>query len=215
MDRPRIANYDVCCLEVLAAEAAEALAAGELVVFPTDTVYGLAARADRQSVVRRIFAAKRRPAERPLPLLLADAAHLDQAARDVPPAARALADAFWPGPLTLVVPRSDRVPLWVTAGEDTVGVRVPDHPLARAILRMAPFLVAVTSANMSDEPAPATAAECAASLAEPPALVLEAGPLPGTASTVVEVTSAGVRVLRPGPVTAEQIDDVLRRSSNA
>ena len=88
---------------------------------------------------------------------------------------------------------------------------MPDHPLARLILRMAPFLVAVTSANLSDEPTPATAAECADALAEKPALVIEAGELPGTASTVVEFTSAGARVLRPGPITQEQIDEVLRR----
>ncbi len=211
MDRPHVATYDACCLEVLAAEAAEVLAAGELVLFPTDTVYGLAARADREHPVLHIFAAKRRPADRPLPLLLPSAEALDDAARDVSPAARALAEAFWPGPLTLVVQRSDRVPSWVTAGAGTVAVRVPDHPLARLILRMAPFLVAVTSANLSDEPTPSTAAECAASLAEQPALVIEAGQLPGTASTVVEVTAVGLRVLRLGPITAEQIDEVLRR----
>ena len=211
MDRPHLTNYDACCLEVLAAEAAEVLAAGELVIFPTDTVYGLAARADREHPVAHIFSAKRRPHDRPLPLLLPSADALADVAREVLPAAHALAEAFWPGPLTLVLQRSDHVPSWITAGADTVAVRVPDHPLARLILRMAPFLVAVTSANLSDEPTPSTAAECAASLAEQPALVIEAGELPGTASTVVEVTSAGARVLRPGPVTQDQIDEVLRR----
>jgi len=207
--KPKIVAVCDCCLEEIATQAATVLEAGGLVVMPTDTVYGLAARGDDRGAVERIFAAKRRPADRPLPVLLASAAALDEVARDVPPAARALAQAFWPGPLTLVVPRSARIPAWVTAGGDTVGVRVPDHVLARTILRSCSFPVAVTSANLSDEPTASTAVACAEALAEPPDLVLEEGVIAGAASTVVEVAGDRVHILRPGPITGAALRSAL------
>jgi L-threonylcarbamoyladenylate synthase len=208
MTASRVLSAGACCAEESARAAAEALAAGGLVVLPTDTVYGLAARADDEAAVARIFATKRRPPDRPLPVLIADTADLDWVAARVSPGARAFADAFWPGPLTLVIPRSDRIPDWVTAGAGSVGVRVPDHPLARLILRLCDFPVAVTSANLSDEPTASTAAGCAASLALAPELIIEAGVIAGAASTVVEVTDCGFAVLRQGVVA----EDDLRRA---
>lgn len=209
MSGPEVLDVCTCCIEEIAAHARDVLEAGGLVVMPTDTVYGLAARGDDRGAVERIFKAKRRPAGRPLPVLLPSVATLDEVARDVPPAARVLAEAFWPGPLTLVVPRSDCIPAWVTAGEDTVGVRVPDHVLARAILRLCSFPVAVTSANLSDEPTPSTGVACAEALADAPDLVLEEGLIAGTASTVVEVRRDGWRILRAGPISEGAIRAAL------
>lgn len=209
MSQTEVISVCGCCIEEIAARACEVLQVGGLVIMPTDTVYGLAARGDDRRAVERIFAAKRRPADRPLPVLLPSVAALDDAAREVSATARLLAEAFWPGPLTLVVPRSDRIPAWVTAGEDTVGVRVPDHLLARAILRLCPFPVAVTSANLSDEPTRSTAVACAEALAIRPDLVLEEGLVAGTASTVVWVGDRGWHILREGPVTEAAIRAAL------
>ncbi len=196
-------------MESIVAQAVAALAAGELVVMPTDTVYGLAARGDVEAAVGRVYEAKRRPPDRPLPVLVADAADLERYGRDVPEAARKLAAAFWPGPLTIVVPRSEAIPAWVTAGEETVGLRQPDHPLAIAILRAAAFPVAVTSANISGDATPWRAKDCAAALAVAPAVVVEAGPLSSKPSTVVKVEGEKVTVLRAGPIGVEQMREVL------
>ncbi|MBC7287203.1 MAG: threonylcarbamoyl-AMP synthase [Armatimonadetes bacterium] len=194
--------------EEIVAAAARALSNGDLVIIPTDTVYGLAARADREDAVRRVFEAKRRPPDLPLPVLVPDVAAMNRYAHPSP-AAVMLARAFWPGPLTIVVPRSEAIPPWVTAGEDTVGLRQPDHALAIAILRAVPFPVAVTSANISGVSTAPTAAECAAELALPVALVIEAGPLRGKPSTVLAFTDDDVCILRQGPISEMQIRAVL------
>ena len=196
-------------IETIVSQAVAALADGELVIIPTDTVYGLAARADVEESVLRIYAAKRRPADRPLPVLVARREQLFSYARDVPEAALRLSEAFWPGPLTIIVPRSQAIPVWVTAGENTVGLRQPDHPVALTILSAAPFPLAVTSANISGSDTPRCAGECAAMLAEPVAVAIEAGPLATKPSTVVKVQGDVVVVLRLGPITREQIQEAV------
>ena len=196
-------------MDEIVSRAVAALAGGELVVMPTDTVYGLAARGDVEAAVMRIYAAKRRPAERPLPVLVPDVAALRRYGRDVPETAEVLARAFWPGPLTIVVPRADAIPAWVTAGKDAVGLRQPDDPLALAILRAADFPVAVTSANISGDATPWRAQECVAALAESVAVAIEAGPLVSKPSTVVKVDEGGVTVLRAGPISAAQLCEAL------
>jgi L-threonylcarbamoyladenylate synthase len=194
----------------LVARAARTLAEGRLVVLPTDTVYGLACRADDEAAVRRLFAVKRRSQEKALPLLLPEAGALTEVAAEVSAAARKLAEVFWPGPLTLVVRKAPLIPALVTGGRDTVGVRVPDLPLTQAILASCDFPVAVTSANLADQ-SPATAvAELPEALRQRVALIVDAGRCPGQrASTVLDVSVAPPVVLREGPVTAEQIAKAL------
>jgi L-threonylcarbamoyladenylate synthase len=184
------------------ARAMEVLRAGGLVVLPTDTVYGVAAHALLPAAVARLYDAKGRSAEKAIPLLLADVDGLRQVASTVPPAAWALARRFWPGALSLVVPRSPYVPDVVTGGGDTVAVRVPDHPVPRALIRRLACPLAATSANRSGEPAPVTAREAQVALADWVALVLDGGPCPGgLASTVLDLTASPPRVLRPGPLS--------------
>ena len=143
----RVVETSALVAEEIAAQAAAVLARGGLVVLPTDTVYGLAANANLESALRRIFAVKQRLGDNPLPILLADADDITQAAAEIPAVARQLAEHFWPGPLTIVLPKSPAISDLVTAGQPTVGLRVPDHALARTILRRADFPVAVTSAH--------------------------------------------------------------------
>lgn len=190
-----------------------ALTRGELVVLPTDTVYGLACRADDDSAVQRLFAAKRRPLTKPLPLLLENAEALAQLSSRIEERALRLARRFWPGPLTMVVRKSSAVSDLVTAGQPTVGVRVPDLPLTQAILENAPFAVAVTSANFSDENPACSVSDLPHELLRQVALVIDAGPCPGmTPSTVVDVTSTPPQVVRRGPISEDQIRAALAAS---
>jgi L-threonylcarbamoyladenylate synthase len=182
------------------------LRAGELVAFPTDTVYGVGAVAWDAAAVAGLYTAKLRPGDKAIPILLADPADIEQVARDLPPAARRIAEAFWPGPLTLVVPKAARVPDEVTAGGDTVAVRIPDHDLARDLIRAVGAPLATTSANLSGQPSPVTAQDVAAQLSGRIPFILDGGPCPGgVASTVVDLTGPSPVVLRPGPITLEQI----------
>ncbi|HEY0675926.1 MAG TPA: L-threonylcarbamoyladenylate synthase, partial [Immundisolibacter sp.] len=144
--------------DALIARAVELLRAGQLVALPTETVYGLGADALNPAAVARLFALKGRPAEHPLIIHLPPEAALEDWAAEVPPAARALAAAFWPGPLTLILPRGPRVPRAVTGGQDTVALRVPDHPLALALLRAFGSGIAAPSANRFGRLSPTTAA---------------------------------------------------------
>ncbi len=199
------------------AEAAAVLRRGGLVAFPTETVYGLGAAALDADAVARIFAAKGRPAHNPLIVHLAAADELPRVARSVPPLAARLAAAFWPGPLTLVLPRRPEVPDAVTAGLDTVAVRVPAHPVARALLAAAGVPVAAPSANPYQRVSPTTAAHVVALLGDRVDLVLDGGPATvGIESTVVDVTGAVPVLLRPGGVGAAAIEAVvgpLRRAA--
>ena len=192
--------------------AARALAAGKLVILPTETVYGLACRADDDVAVRRLHEVKQRAPQQALALVLPDIAALAQVAQVSAPAQR-LAAAFMPGPLTLVMRKTAAVSAQVTGGRDTVGVRVPDLPLTQAILAACAFPVVATSANLAGEPPATQVAELAAELCEAVALIVDAGPCPGgEASTVVDVTVTPPVVLRAGPVAAEDIRAALGHS---
>jgi len=191
-----------------AAEAARVLRAGGLVVLPTDTVYGVAA-AIEAAAIDRIFAAKQRPPERAVPVLLADAGAAPLVTQAFPAAARRLAAAFWPGPLTIAVPRRDDLPPNLTQ-LPTVGVRVPDHAAARAILAAAGGALAVTSANRSDEPPACAVADAIAALGERVALYLDGGLCPGgVPSTVIALEDGAPRVLRAGPITEPMLRAAL------
>ncbi|MEK3760846.1 L-threonylcarbamoyladenylate synthase [Paenibacillus sp. FSL P4-0338] len=189
-------------------EAATLLRNGETVAFPTETVYGLGADARNTAAVEAVFAAKGRPSDNPLIVHIARREDLERLVTEVHPVASALIDAFWPGPLTLVLPVRPGVlsPL-VTAGLDTVGVRMPDHPVALALLRAADCPVAAPSANRSGRPSPTLAAHVLEDLAGFIGGVLDGGAAGvGLESTVVQVQPDGtVAVLRPGGITAEQL----------
>lgn len=196
--------------EAAIAAGAKALAAGRLVAFPTETVYGLGANALDPDAVAAIFAAKGRPTDHPLICHVASADALAPLVAEVTPAARALAGAFWPGPLTLVMPRSRAVPDAVTGGRDTVAVRVPAHPVALALLRAFDGPVAAPSANRFGRPSPTTAADVADELGDAVAVILDGGPCEiGIESTVVDLTCDPPQVLRPGRISAEQVAQVL------
>ena len=163
------------------------------------------------AAVGKLYTAKLRALDKAIPVLLADPADIALVARDLPPAALRIAEHFWPGPLTLVVPRAERVPDEVTAGGDTVAVRVPDHDLARALIRAAGAPLATTSANLSGQTSPVTAQEVAAQLGERIALILDGGRCPGgVPSTILDLTQPQPRILRPGPISLEQILGILR-----
>ena len=180
------------------------LRSGGLVAFPTETVYGLGADALSRPAVERVFAVKGRPRSDPLIVHVGGMADLALVAESVPAVATALAEAFWPGPLTLVVPRGRRVPPLVTAGLDSVAVRAPSHPVARALIAALGRPVAAPSANRFGRVSPTSAAHVMADLGSTVDLILDGGPCPvGVESTVVDCTATPPRVLRPGGVPLE------------
>ncbi|MFZ5880064.1 MAG: L-threonylcarbamoyladenylate synthase [Chloroflexota bacterium] len=185
-------------------QALRVLRAGGLAAFPTDTVYGLGALACDGPAVESIYAAKQRPVEKAIPVLIADLEDLDKVAAHIPDLAKKLAARFWPGPLTLVVPKEPTLPAAISAS-DTLAVRIPDHPAARALLRAAGPM-AVTSANISGQPSPTDADEVLRQLNGRIPLVLDGGPTPGgIPSTLVDCLGAQPTLLRPGPLTLEQL----------
>jgi L-threonylcarbamoyladenylate synthase len=190
--------------------AADVLRGGGLVAFPTETVYGLGANALDAAAVARIFAAKGRPANNPLIVHVADAEAARPLAADWPDIAARLAERFWPGPLTLVVPRSESVPDVVTGGGPTVALRVPAHPVARALLQTANLPVAAPSANLSSALSPTRAEDVLHDLNGRINLVLDGGPTPGgLESTVLDVMPSPPRLLRPGLVTPAALAEVI------
>ncbi len=192
--------------------AAALLRAGELVGIPTETVYGLAADASNPAAVAKIFAAKGRPADHPLIVHLPDASHLDRWAVDIPDSARQLAAAFWPGPLTLILKRADGVSDVVTGGQDTVGLRVPSHPLALELLREFDGGLAAPSANRFGRISPTTAAHVREELGERVAMVLDGGPCAvGIESTILDLSGDAPAILRPGMLDTDAIARVLGR----
>jgi L-threonylcarbamoyladenylate synthase len=192
------------------ARAAAILRAGGLVAFPTETVYGLGAHALDRAAVLRIFAAKGRPADDPLIIHVHDVENVADLAAAIPPSVHALGSRFWPGPLTMVVRRSRAVPLEVTAGLDTVAVRIPAHPIARALIAAAALPVAAPSANLFSRPSPTRAAHVLEDLAGRIDMVIDGGPTTvGVESTVIDLTASTPTVLRPGAITLEMIRSVL------
>lgn len=196
------------------ARAARLLRDGQLVSFPTETVYGLGADAHNAGAVRRIFAAKARPANHPLIVHIADASMLPRWARVIPPGAGALADAFWPGPLTLILPRMPEVGDAVTGGQDSVGLRVPGHPVAQALLASFAAIggegIAAPSANRFGGVSATTAQHVADDFGHEIALILDGGPCRhGIESTIVAFTDGEAMLLRPGAVPTAQLERVL------
>jgi L-threonylcarbamoyladenylate synthase len=192
------------------ARAAELLRAGEVVAFPTETVYGLGADAGNADAVARIYALKGRPSAHPVIVHLAAAGRLDEWAVDVPEGARRLAHAFWPGPLTLVLKRAPQVPDAVTGGQDTVGLRVPSHPVAQALLAAFGGGVAAPSANKFGRVSPTLAEHVFADFALAVPLILDGGATNvGIESTIVDLSGGGPRLLRPGGVAAAAIEEAL------
>lgn len=186
---------------------------GELVAFPTETVYGLGADASNPAAVAKIFAAKGRPADHPLIVHIPDASHLERWARDIPDEAYALANAFWPGALTLILKRQSAVPDAVTGGQDTVGLRVPHHPLALALLREFNGGIAAPSANRFGRISPTTAQHVRDDLGAAVALILDGGPCQvGIESTIVDLSGPRTLILRPGMISAIDIGRVLGRT---
>lgn len=184
------------------AEAAGWLARGFPVVFPTDTVYGIGGMPFDAAAVERLYIAKGRPAEKGIPILLADAADVDKVALSVPPLAQGLIDRFWPGPLTLIVRRAPGLPDAISP-DDTIAVRVPDHPIARSLIRAVGGAVATTSANLSGAAPARSGAAALSSFFGVAAAVVDDGPSPGGhPSTIVDCTKTRPVITRPGPLTA-------------
>jgi L-threonylcarbamoyladenylate synthase len=191
-------------------KAAEILRSGGLVAFPTETVYGLGADATNAQAVAKIFAAKGRPSGNPLIVHVADSEIAKRYAAEWPAVAQKLATEFWPGPLTLVVPRGSKIAPITTAGLDTMGIRCPDHVMALQLLREFDGPVAAPSANRSNRISPTTAEHVRRELGETVGLILDGGPCRvGIESTVVDVTSHGVAILRLGAITRDQIQQLI------
>ncbi|MFB7999639.1 L-threonylcarbamoyladenylate synthase [Streptomyces sp. NPDC056002] len=191
-------------------KAAGVLRGGGLVALPTETVYGLGANAEDPAAVARIFQVKGRPPSHPLIVHIGGAEQLDDWVEDVSETARLLAERFWPGPLTLVLRRGSRVPLEATGGLDTVAVRVPDHPVALALLSTFGGGVTAPSANRFGSVSPTTADHVRAELGDAVDFVLDGGACEvGVESTIVDVTGDAPSILRPGGVTREDLEAVL------
>lgn len=184
--------------------ALEILLSGGLVAFPTDTVYGVGSLAFHQQAIESIYVAKDRPMEKAIPVLIGDNEDLSKVAEEIPIFAMKLIDRFWPGPLTVLVPKNRTLPEAISAAS-TVGVRVPDHDIARALLRLAGPL-AVTSANISGQSSPTTAEEVYAQLNGRIAMILDGGETPGgIPSTLVDCTGDEIQILREGPITKAEL----------
>ena len=182
-------------------QAGALLRAGEVVGIPTETVYGLAANALDPMAVARIFEAKGRPQDNPLIVHIADLESVKDIATEFPPEAQALADAFWPGPLTIILPKQDRIPMVTSGGLNTVGIRFPSHPMAQAIIRAAGVPLAAPSANTSGRPSTTTAQHVMEDLNGKIAAVVDGGPCSvGVESTVVSLCGERPRLLRPGGI---------------
>ena len=193
-------------------EAARLLQRGEVVAFPTETVYGLGADATLGEAIAKIFAAKGRPSDNPLIVHIASVEQLGQVVTDVPNYAKKLMDAFWPGPLTLVLPKSAEISSVTTAGLSTVGVRVPDHPTALRLLEAANIPIAAPSANVSGRPSPTKAAHVFEDLNGKIPAILDGGDCEiGLESTVLDCTTEIPVILRPGNVSKEQMEAVIGR----
>lgn len=190
--------------------AADLLRQGELVALPTETVYGIAADARNEEAVHKIFAAKGRPQDNPLIVHIYGMEMLEGIVSKVPERARKLAEAFWPGPLTMVMPRGPEVSDVTCAGLDTVGVRMPSHPVVQAVIRTSGVAFAAPSANLSGKPSPTNAQDTLADMDGRLPLILDGGESAvGVESTVISVVGPQPMLLRPGYITKEQMEAVL------
>ncbi|WP_134683409.1 L-threonylcarbamoyladenylate synthase [Brevibacillus migulae] len=195
------------CSQVV--DAAHLIREGELVAFPTETVYGLGANAFSDEAVEKIYHAKGRPSDNPLIVHIGDMDQLHEVAREVPEMAYPLIERFWPGPLTLLLPKAEKIATQVTK-LDTVGVRMPDHPLALALIRAARVPIAAPSANRSGRPSPTMAEHVRQDLDGRIAAILDGGETGvGVESTVLDLTVSPPMILRPGGITREQLHEVL------
>lgn len=191
--------------------AGKLIAEGELVAFPTETVYGLGGDALDPDASRKIYAAKGRPSDNPLIVHIAEFDDMKRVAREVPEQARKLADAFWPGPLTMIVWKSDAVPEATTGGMQTVAVRMPNHPVALELIRRSGCLIAAPSANTSGRPSPTESQHVAEDLSGKIAMILDGGPVGiGIESTIIDLTEEKPMILRPGYITPEMLSEVLQ-----
>lgn len=191
-------------------KAGELLRAGEVVAIPTETVYGLAANAYDGNAVSKIFKAKGRPQDNPLIVHIAKVETLSDLVAEVPEAAKKLAAAFWPGPLTMILPKSEKIPDAVSAGLPTVAVRMPSHPVAHAVIEAAGVPLAAPSANLSGSPSPTNAKYVLEDMHDRIPLILDGGSSAvGVESTVITLATARPRVLRPGGITVEQLRALL------
>lgn len=197
-----------CAADLL--EAAQLLAEGQVVGIPTETVYGLAADARNPEAVAQIFAAKGRPADNPLIVHIASVEQLGEIAVEVPPLAHRLAERFWPGPLTMILPKRSSIPSITSGGLDTVGIRMPSHPVARALIQLSGVPLAAPSANISGYPSPTTAAHVLRDMQGKIAAVVDGGSCSvGVESTVIALEGTDtVRILRPGYVTKEMLEEI-------
>ncbi|HWN95872.1 MAG TPA: L-threonylcarbamoyladenylate synthase [Methylomirabilota bacterium] len=199
-------TYTPSLFDAAVARAAEALRRGELVALPTETVYGLAANAFDATAVEKIFRAKGRPSHNPLIVHVSDLAMAQRCAAAWPELADRLAAAFWPGPLTMVLPRSKEIPDAVTAGGPTVGIRWPSHPIMQAVIRATGFPLAAPSANRSNEISPTNATHVARSLGDRIALIIDGGQSQvGIESTVLDISETPPSLLRPGMIHEESL----------
>ena len=200
------ANIDDAAMK----EACDLIRAGELVAFPTETVYGLGADALHPEASKKIYAAKGRPSDNPLIVHISKFEDLVSIAREVPPQAKKLADAFWPGPLTMIVWKNDRVPYETTGGMDTVAIRMPKHPVALRLIEGSGCLIAAPSANTSGKPSPTEASHVALDMDGRIPMILDGGPVGiGIESTIVDLSEETPMILRPGYITQEMLQEVL------
>ncbi len=191
--------------------AAELIRAGEVVGIPTETVYGLAANAFDAAAVEKIFRAKGRPSDNPLIVHIADFSAVYEIASEIPPLAKKLSEAFWPGPLTMIMPKSPKIPLITSGGLDTVGIRMPSHPAAKRLIELCGVPLAAPSANLSGSPSPTTAQRVFEDMNGRIPAIIDGGESDvGVESTVIAFEDNGVRILRPGGITREMLLTVAK-----
>lgn len=191
-------------------EAAKCLRQGGLVAFPTETVYGLGGNALEEEAAKKIYAAKGRPSDNPLIIHIAEVSALEELAREIPEVALRLAERFWPGPLTMILPKSEKVPMGTTGGLDTVAIRMPDHPVALELIRTSGLYLAAPSANTSGRPSPTLAEHVAEDLSGKIDMILDGGMVQvGLESTILDLTEAVPVILRPGCISKAMLEQVV------
>lgn len=196
-------------------QAAEMISKGGLVAFPTETVYGLGGDAHDEEAAAKIYAAKGRPSDNPLIVHISEISDMEKICDDVPPMAYILAERFWPGPLTMIVPKNDTIPKTVTGGLDTVAVRLPSHPVARKLIKKSGTFIAAPSANISGRPSPTNGAHVVEDLSGRVDMIIDGGKIEiGLESTIIDLTGEVPMILRPGFITKEMLTEILEKVEN-